>query len=116
MSNITPIEVSIDTFEILVIEKSHQQLVILDISAKWCAPCRALEPILNAVAAEYNKDEFSLTKLEAEDENMKIAGRYSVRGFPTVIAFIRGEEVDRFHSAKMHDFVRNFIDDNLGKF
>ena len=60
--------------------------------------------------------EFVLTKLEAEDENMKIAGRFSVRGFPTVIAFIRGEEVDRFHSAQTHDFVRNFIDQNLENF
>ncbi|SFV84268.1 hypothetical protein MNB_SUP05-7-1267 [hydrothermal vent metagenome] len=47
---------------------------------------------------------------------MKIAGQFSVRGFPTVIAFIRGEEVDRFHSAQTHDFVRNFIDQNLEKF
>lgn len=51
-------------------------------------------------------------KLKAEDENMKIAGRFSVRGFPTVIAFIRGKEVDHFHSAKSHNFVRDFIDDN----
>ncbi|HCX13473.1 MAG TPA: thiol reductase thioredoxin, partial [Gammaproteobacteria bacterium] len=49
-------------------------------------------------------------------ENMKIAGQFSVRGFPTVIAFINGEEVDRFHSAKTHDFVRDFIDQNLEKF
>ncbi|SFV85895.1 FIG000875: Thioredoxin domain-containing protein EC-YbbN [hydrothermal vent metagenome] len=116
MPNIFPIEVSINTFQDLVIEKSHEQLVVLDISAEWCGPCKILEPILQAVAGEYNDGEFSLTKLEAEDENMKIAGQYSVRGFPTVIAFIRGEEVDRFHSAKMHDFVRDFINDNLERF
>ncbi|MBA5249114.1 MAG: thioredoxin [Gammaproteobacteria bacterium] len=112
----TPIEVSINTFQALVIKKSYEKLVILDISAEWCGPCKILEPILNSVAAEYNNDEFSFTKLEAEDENMKIAGQYSVRGFPTVIAFIRGKEVDRFHSAKRHDFVRDFIDHNLERF
>jgi len=47
---------------------------------------------------------------------MKIAGQFSVRGFPTVIAFIRGKEVARFHSAQTHDFVRDFIDQNLQKF
>ena len=113
---VSTIEVSIETFQTLVIEQSHKQLVILDISADWCGPCKILEPILNQVAAEYDEAEFSLTKLEAEDENMKIAGQYSVRGFPTVIAFIRGQEVDRFHSAQTHDFVENFIEDNLVKF
>ncbi|CAC9461800.1 hypothetical protein BSPLISOX_1816 [uncultured Gammaproteobacteria bacterium] len=113
MSSVSPIEVSIDSFQELVIKKSHKQLVILDISAQWCAPCRILEPILNSVAAEYNNAEFSLTKLEAEDENMKIAGQFSVRGFPTVIAFIRGQEIARFHSVQTHDFVRAFIDKNL---
>ncbi|SFV78075.1 FIG000875: Thioredoxin domain-containing protein EC-YbbN [hydrothermal vent metagenome] len=116
MVSVAPIEVSIDTFHSLVIELSHKQLVILDISANWCSPCKILEPILTSVTAEYNDGEFALTKLEAEDENMKIAGQFSVRGFPTVIAFIRGEEVDRFHSAQTHDFVRNFIDQNLEKF
>ena len=116
MSSVSPAEVSIDTFQKLVIERSHKQLVILDISAQWCSPCRVLEPILNSVAAEYNNDEFSLTKLEAEDENMKIAGQFSVRGFPTVVAFIRGEEIARFHSVQTHDFVREFIDKNLQEF
>ncbi|MDC9715606.1 MAG: thioredoxin domain-containing protein [Gammaproteobacteria bacterium] len=111
-----PIEVSIDTFQTLVIDKSYTQLVILDISANWCAPCKVLGTVLMSVAAAYNNDEFSLTKLEAEDENMKIAGRFSVRGFPTVIAFINGREVDRFHSAQTHDFVRNFVDKNLQEF
>lgn len=116
MNTTGPIEVSLNNFEALVIDQSHKQLVVLDISAEWCGPCKILEPILNSITAEYNESEFALTKLEAEDENMKIAGQFSVRGFPTVIAFIRGEEVDRFHSVKTHDFVRNFIDQNLEKF
>ncbi len=116
MTNITPIKVTIDSFQELVIKKSHKQLVILDISAEWCGPCKILESVLNSVIAEYNYDEFLLAKLEAEDENMKIAGQYSVRGFPTVIAFVRGKEVDRFHSAKEHDFVHDFIDRNLERF
>ncbi|SEH78167.1 [weak similarity to] Thioredoxindomain-containing protein [Bathymodiolus azoricus thioautotrophic gill symbiont] len=47
---------------------------------------------------------------------MKIAGQFSVRGFPTVIAFIRGKEVMRFHSVQTHDFIREFIDKNLQEF
>lgn len=107
------VEVNIDTFDSLVIEESHKRLVVLDISAEWCGPCKILEPIITSVALEFDQSEFLLTKIEAEDENMKIAGRYGVRGFPTVIAFIDGEEVDRFHSAQTPDFVRDFIENNL---
>ncbi|SHN92658.1 hypothetical protein BHECKSOX_1194 [Bathymodiolus heckerae thiotrophic gill symbiont] len=109
------LEVNIESFDKLVLEESFKRLVVLDISAEWCGPCNILEPIITSVALEFNETEFLLTKIEAEDENMKIAGRYSVRGFPTVIAFINGEEVDRFHSVKTSDFVRDFIDTNLGK-
>ena len=44
---------------------------------------------------------------------MKIAGRYGARGFPTVLAFIDGEEVERFQSAQPEPFVRDFIERNL---
>ncbi|MBT3348350.1 MAG: thioredoxin [Thiotrichales bacterium] len=106
------VRVDIDNFEKEVIESSSHQLVILDISAEWCGPCRVLEPILDRLSAEYN-DVFTLAKIEAEDENMKIAGRYGAKGFPTVIAIKDGEEVDRFHGAKSESFVREFIERNL---
>ncbi len=109
-------QVDLDTFEDLVIQPSFQHLVLLDISAEWCGPCKVLEPIITSVIKEYDSDEVLLAKLEAEDENMKIAGRYHVRGFPTVIAFAKGIEIDRFHSAQTPDFVRNFIDTNLANF
>jgi putative thioredoxin len=109
------LEVDINSFDKLVIQESYKRLVILDISAQWCTPCKILEPIITAVALEFNNSAIILTKIEAEDENMKIAGRYNVRGFPTVIAFINGKEVDRFHSAHSPDFVRDFININLAK-
>ncbi|MBU1664047.1 MAG: thioredoxin family protein, partial [Gammaproteobacteria bacterium] len=48
-----------------------------------------------------------------EDDNMKIAGRYGARGFPTVLLFKNGEEVARFHYAKPEHFVREFIEAHL---
>ena len=50
-----------------------------------------------------------------EGENMKLAGRYQVRGFPTVLLIIKGEEVARFSGAKPLSFLRNFVDDHLNK-
>ena len=68
-------------------------------------------PILDKLSKEYN-GQFLLAKVDA-DENMRIAGRYKVRGFPTVIAFVDGEEVDRFHSAQRVPFVVDFIERHL---
>ena len=82
--------------------------VLLDISADWCAPCRVLAPLLHKLVFEYN-GRFLLGIVDA-DENMKIAGRHKVRGFPTVIAYSRGVEIDRFHSAQSEGFLRRFID------
>ncbi len=98
-------------FEQVATRESHKRLVLVDISADWCAPCNVLMPILDKLSKEY-AGEFLLAKVDA-DENMRIAGRYKVRGFPTVIAFVNGEEVDRFHSAQREPFVRDFIDQHL---
>jgi len=96
------------TFDQLVIAKSHEHPVLLDISAEWCAPCRVLGPLLHKMADAYAGG-FLLAIVDA-DENMKIAGRHKVRGFPTVIAYSRGVEVDRFHSSQTEGFLRKFID------
>jgi putative thioredoxin len=98
-------------FSRIAIDESHQRLVLVDISAEWCAPCNVLMPILDKLAKEY-QGKFLLAKVDA-DENMRIAGHYKVRGFPTVVAFVNGEEVDRFHSARRESFVRDFIERHL---
>ena len=96
------------SFDQLVIEKSHQKPVLVDISAEWCAPCRVLGPLLHKLAGTYD-GAFLLALVDA-DENMRIAGRHKVRGFPTVIAYSRGVEVDRFHSAQTEGYLRHFLD------
>ena len=96
------------SFDELVVARSHEMPVLLDISAEWCAPCRVLAPLLHKMVFEYN-GQFILGIVDA-DENMKIAGRHKVRGFPTVVAYSRGIEIDRFHGAQTEGFLRNFID------
>jgi len=95
-------------FDKLVIAKSDEAPILLDISAEWCAPCRVLAPLLHKLADAYD-GKFLLALVDA-DENMKIAGRHKVRGFPTVIAYSRGVEIDRFHSSQTEGFLRKFID------
>jgi len=95
-------------FEQLVVARSHEIPVLVDISADWCAPCRVLAPLLHKLVFDYN-GRFLLGIVDA-DENMKIAGRHKVRGFPTVVAYSHGVEVDRFHSTQTEGFLRRFID------
>jgi len=95
-------------FDELVVARSHQVPVLLDIGADWCGPCLVLGPMLERLVQEY-AGRFVLAKVDA-DENMRIAGRHKVRGFPTVIAYSRGKETDRFHSAQPLHFLRSFID------
>lgn len=97
-----------DSFEELVVARSHELPVLMDISAEWCAPCKVLAPLLHKMVFEYN-GQFLLGIVDA-DENMRIAGKHKVRGFPTVVAYSRGVEIDRFHSAQTESFLRKFID------
>ena len=95
-------------FDELVVARSHQVPVLLDIGAEWCSPCRVLGPLLERLVKEYD-GKFVLAKVDA-DENMRIAGRHQARGFPTVIAYSRGQEIDRFHSSQTEGFLRRFLD------
>lgn len=102
-----------DSFEALVVARSHQLPVLMDISADWCAPCKVLAPLLHKLVFAYD-GKFLLGIVDA-DENMKIAGRHKVRGFPTVIAYSHGVEIDRFHSAQTEGFLKEFIDKVIAK-
>ena len=95
-------------FDRRVVERSHHVPILVDIGADWCSPCVVLAPMLDKLVEEYG-GRFELAKVDA-DENMRIAGRHKVRGFPTVIAYSHGVEVDRFHSTKPMHFLREFAD------
>lgn len=98
-------------FTNVVINESKKRLVLLDISADWCSPCKMLMPVLDKLAKQY-EGRFLLAKVDA-DENMRIAGRYKVKGFPTVITFVQGEEVNRFHGNQRENYIIDFIDNSL---
>jgi thioredoxin 1 len=100
-----------DEFQQKVIEASHQQPVLVDFWADWCSPCLMIAPVLAKVIPEY-EGRVVLAKVDA-DENMKLAGHYKLRGFPTIILFVNGEEVGRFGGAKAAPEVRRFIDEHL---
>ena len=104
--------VSLEDFDEKVIEASRQRPVLLDLWADWCSPCIVIAPILTQVI-ERLEGRVALAKVEVDEgENMKLAGRYRVRGFPTIILFQDGEEKARFSGAHPASFIENFIHEN----
>lgn len=107
------IHTSLESFERDVLAASEVKAVIVDFWADWCPPCTVIAPILDAIASDY-ADKVIVAKLEVDDgENMKLAGRYKVRGFPTVILFRNSEEVDRFSGARSKQDIETFLETNL---
>jgi putative thioredoxin len=99
----------LERFDHEVIEASRTQPILVDFWADWCPPCKALTPVLERVIAHY-AGRIRMAKVEVDEgDNMKLAGRYSLRGFPTVLLFVGGEIVGRFASAKPEHWVREFI-------
>ena len=68
-------------------------LVLVDIWATWCNPCRTLLPIIEEVSTDYH-GKLSVGKLDA-DENMELAKELNVRSLPTILIYKDGEVVDR---------------------
>ena len=107
-------DVQLDDFDERVLSASQQRIVLVDFWAEWCPPCLVIAPVLEQVVADY-RGKVVLAKLEVDaGENMKLAGRYKVRGFPTIILFSQGEEKDRFSSARSKTFIQEFIAPWLG--
>jgi putative thioredoxin len=94
-----------------VIEASRVRPVLVDFWAEWCPPCRALAPVLERTVRELS-GQVLLAKVEV-DENMRLAGHYKLRGFPTVILFRDGQPVAHFSGFRPHQFVRDFVRSHL---
>lgn len=70
--------------------------VLVDVTADWCGPCRAMAPILEAITDE--RDDLRIVKVDA-DTNMSLATALGVRGFPTFVLFDGGQDRGRITGA-----------------
>jgi thioredoxin 1 len=66
--------------------------VLVDFWAEWCAPCRALAPVMESLSQDYD-GRATIAKLDI-DSNQQIAMQFGIRSIPTVMLFHNGEVVD----------------------
>jgi putative thioredoxin len=101
-------DVSEQTFEQDVIERSAEVPVVVDFWAEWCGPCKSLAPLLERETAERD-GQVVLAKVDV-DANPALAERYGVRGIPAVKAFRNGHVVREFVGAQSPPSVAAFLD------
>lgn len=89
------VQLSDDSFENEVLKSATP--VLVDFWASWCAPCKAISPVVDGLAAEY-AGKVKVGKLNV-DENPATPGQYGVRGIPTLILFKDGKVVDQLVGA-----------------
>ena len=105
------IEVTDETFEKEVVEKSKELPVLADFWAEWCGPCRILGPTLEKISKEF---EGKLIVAKAlTDDNQSQAQKYGVMSIPSVKLFKEGKVIDEFIGAKSETDIKDFLNKNL---
>jgi thioredoxin 1 len=85
MASVTP--VADDSFDREVLQSATP--VLIDFWAPWCAPCRAIAPLVEELANDY-AGKLKVVKMNVDD-NPRTPSRYGVRGIPNLIIFQGGE-------------------------
>ena len=80
------------------LSRTRETVILLDFTADWCAPCKAMEPILEGVAEEY-AGRMRVLRVDF-DECPDVADRFQVMSLPTLILLKDGEPVQRVRGAQ----------------
>ena len=101
------IDVTEETFNTDVVERSRTTPVIMDLWAEWCGPCKQLSPVLEKLAGEAG-GQWILAKVDV-DANPQLSAALQVQSIPMVVAVLGGQLVDGFLGAMPEAQVRQWI-------
>jgi len=101
------IDVTEQSFQTDVLERSLQVPVVVDLWAEWCGPCKQLSPVLERLAAASN-GAWILAKIDV-DANPRIAQAFGVQSIPMVVAVVGGQPVDAFNGALPEPQIKQWI-------
>jgi thioredoxin len=104
-------DVTTETFERDVIERSRELPVVVDFWAAWCGPCRMLGPAIESEVAKRG-GKIELAKIDVDAER-PLAARYGIRSLPTVAVFRDGEIVTGFVGAHPAATIGRFFDEQV---
>lgn len=90
-----------------ILAESREKTVLLDFYASWCAPCRALEPVLDAFSERY-EDTISAYSINI-DTDAEVAERFAVTVLPTVLILMNGEIARRFEKEITEDMLKELL-------
>jgi len=85
--------------------------VLVDFWAAWCAPCRMLAPVVDAIAEKYD-GKAKVVKLNV-DENALTPGKYNIRGIPTLLLFKDGVIKEQIVGNTTKDSISKMTDNHL---
>merc|ERR1711976_713188 len=89
------------------VSDAKDRTVIVDFHADWCGPCRMLTPILKKAEADY--DDLDIVKINVDDADPALPGKFQVSSIPLVLFFKNGE----FKHQKVGAFNKQYLDDAL---
>ena len=106
-------DVTTETFEHDVVERSRELPVVVDFWAAWCGPCRMLGPAIESEVAK-RAGKLELVKIDVDAEQT-LAARFGIQSIPTVAVFRDGEPVTGFVGAHPPATIGKFLDELLAK-
>jgi len=100
-----------NSFQAEVIDASNSQPVMVDFWADWCRPCHMLAPTVAEIAQEYT-GRLKVVKMNV-DENVNAAGKFNIRGIPTLLIFKAGQVADQIVGAVPKEQIAKVVDRHL---
>ena len=91
-----------------------ESLIILQFTAEWCGPCKALNPVLDKVAVEYAAKGVKRVSIDV-DKNQTIAAQFRIQSVPTVYAVFQGQPVADLTPARTEGQLKQYLDQILAQ-